>query len=229
MDRAVIERKAATLRTQVLRHVQSQEPGAENARRYLHPKYAFEMMGFAYEERPDLDMELRVVGTEKSIRRSVISGQMNRQDRVVYTSDSFAPEERRYTAAHELAHLVLHDEVIEHRRRGYHGQHTKASIKEREAEMFAAAYLMPPVWVAKDLRRRFGGLPIEVDDVLAWWLDHKDWERLLTPTADLERSRAVSVCTNVGNGHFRSMSEEYGVTSSAMAIRLLELNLMGRC
>lgn len=241
MERAAIEFMAATLRAQVLRYVQSRYPDAENARKYLHPKYAFEMKGFTYEERPDLDLELRVVGTQVSVKRSVIAGQLNRRDKTVYTSDSSTPEVKKFTAAHELAHLVLHDNVIEHRDRPYRGQRSRRSDREREADVFAAAYLMPPRWVANDLSRRFGGfgryphapclrdrLPIVVDERLAWFLDSEDWERLLTPDADIERSRAMSVCTNVGNGHFCSMSEEYGVTPPAMALRLVELNLIER-
>ena len=87
---------------------------------------------------------------------------------------------------------------------------------------------MPPKWIATDLSHRFGNLPIEVGEMLAWWLDKEDWERLLTPDADFERSKAISICTNVGNGHFRSMAEEYGVTPAAMALRFMELNLVKR-
>ena len=239
MERAAIEYMAAIFRSRVLRYVQSRYPDAANARKYLHPKYAFEMIDFDYEERPDLDLELRTAGTQTSIERTAIIGQLNRRDRIVYTSETSTPEATRFTLAHELAHLVLHSKPIEHRSRPHRGQSSRRSDKEREADKFAAAFLMPPKWVANDLSRRFGRfgrypnarelrerLPIVVDERLAWWLDREDWERLLTPDADIERSMAVSICTNVGNGHFCSMAEEYGVTPMAMALRLVELNLI---
>ena len=225
----MIQREAATLRNEVLRHVKSLFPDATNARKYLHPKYAFRMMGFIYEERPNLDMELRVVGESTGIRRSVIAGRLDRRSKVVATSESLPPEERLFTAAHELGHLVLHEHAIEHRDRPI-DLLTQRPEHEKEADAFAAAYLMPSKWIARDLESRFGSVPIRVDENLAWWLDKNDYERLLRPSedADIERAKAVSVCTNVGEGHFVSIKDEYGVTVTAMALRLIELDVIKR-
>ncbi len=229
MDKKTIHRKATTLRKQVLEYVRSRFPDAKNARQYLHPKYAFEMMGFTYEERPDLDMEMRVVGGSAGIKRSVIAGRLDRLGKTVTTSESSPPDERLFTAAHELGHLLLHGYAIEHRDRPINLL-TKRPKREREADEFAAAYLMPRKWIAKDLKNRFGSIPLRVDENLAWWLDKTDHERLLRPgkDADLERARAVSICTNIGEGHFRSIKDEYGVTATAMALRLVELDLIQR-
>lgn len=229
MDKKTIQRKAAKLRREVLKYVKSRNPCAENAKQYLHPKYAFEMLGVNYEERPDLDMELRVVGEQTHAKRSVIAGRLDRRSKAVATSERPPPAERRFTAAHELGHWVLHEEEIEHRDRPIDPRAPRPK-HEREADQFAAAYLMPPKWVAKDLERRFGMLPINVDENLAWWLDKTDHEQLLTPNADadFERAKAIAICTNVGTGHFPSLADEYGVTPTAMALRLLELDLIKR-
>ena len=224
-----MERAAGKVRRQVLADVRSRMPDAKDARRFLHPKYAFEMMGVTYEERPDLDMELRLVGERSGVKTSVIAGRLDRRRKVVATSERLSPEERRFTAAHELGHLVLHKDVIEHRDRPIDVL-TPRPKHEREADMFAAAYLMPRKWVSRDLEDRFGSLPIKVDENLAWWLDRTDHERLLEPSADadFERARAIAICTNVGGRHFRSMREVYGVTATAMAWRLIELELIKR-
>lgn len=229
MDKKTIQREAAKLRGEVLRHVKSRNPDARNAKQYLHPKYAFEMKGVTYEERPDLDLELRVVGEATSFKRSVVTGRLDRRRRVVATSERPSPAERLFTAAHELGHWVLHEDEIEHRDRPV-GAQARRPRREREADEFAAAYLMPRKWVEKDLKGRLGASPISVDENLAWWLDHTDHERLLVPNidADKERAMAIAVCTNIGMGHFRSLADEYGVTAKAMALRLMELGLIER-
>lgn len=229
MDKKTIQREAAKLRRRVLEYVTSHNPRAKNAKQYLHPKYAFEMLGVTYEERPDLDLELRVVGEQKRFKRSVIKGRLDRRNKTVATSERSSLAERRFTAAHELAHWILHKGMIEHRDRPVDVRAPRPR-REREADEFAAAYLMPSKWVAEDLERRFGSLPVNVDENLAWWLDQTDHERLLVPNADadFERAKAIAVCTNVGAGHFCSLADEYGVSAKAMALRLLELGLIKR-
>ena len=230
MDKKTIQREAAKLRRKVLESVKSRNPCAKNAKQYLHPKYAFEMLGVTYEESPDLDLELRVVNEQMRFERSsVILGCLDRPNKTVATSERSPPAERLFTAGHELGHWVLHEDETEHRDRPVDVRSPRPR-REREADEFAAAYLMPSKWVAEDLERRFGSLPVNVDENLAWWLDQTDHERLLVPNADadLERAKAIAVCTNVGAGHFCSLADEYGVSATAMALRLLELDLIKR-
>ena len=218
-----IQREAAKLRREVLEHVESCDPRAKNARLYLHPKYAFDRLGVTYEERPDLDLELRVVGEQTRFKRGVIVGRLDRRNKTVATSERLSPAERLFTAAHELGHWILHKGMIEHRDRPIVRVGPRPR-REREADEFAAAYLMPRRWVEKDLGDRFGPLPVNVDENLAWWLDQRDPERLLDqsyrdgsvavaldssrPNADADYQRAkamaIAVCTNVGAGHFCS-------------------------
>ena len=228
MDKKTIRREAVRLRKQVLEHVKLRCPTAENARRYLHPRFAFEMMGFVYEERPDLDLELRVLGEPSGVKRTVIAGRLDRLNKTVATSERQPPAERLFTAAHELGHLVLHADEIQHRDRPIDLLAKQKPLIERQADVFAAAYLMPARWIAKDLESRFGSSPVVVNEFLAWWLDPTDYERFLRPNkdADFERAKAVSVCNCVGGEHFTSLAEAYGVTPTAMAYRLLELGLI---
>ena len=230
VDKKTIQREAAKLRRKVLEYVTSRNPCARNAKQYLHPKYAFEMLGVTYEECPDLDLELRVVGEQMRFgRSSVIVGCLDRPNKTVATSERSPLAERRFTAAHELGHWALHEDETEHRDRPVDVRSPRPS-REREADEFAAAYLMPRNWVTEDLRARFGTLPVNVDENLAWWLDQTDHERLLVPNADadFERAKAIAVCTNVGAGHFCSLADEYSVSATAMALRLLELDLIKR-
>ena len=228
IDKKTIEREVVKLRKQVLDYVKTRYPEAENARRYLHPRYAFEMMGFVYEERPDLDLELRVLGESMGVKRTVIAGRLDRLNKTVATSERQPPAERLFTAAHELGHLVLHKDEIQHRDRPIDLLAKQRPPLERQADVFAAAYLMPARWIVKDFESRFGSSPIVVNEILAWWLDQTDYERLLRPDkdADFERAKAVAVCKCVGRERFSSIAEAYGVTPTAMAYRLLELDLI---
>ena len=174
VDKKTIQREAAKLRRKVLEYVTSRNPCARNAKQYLHPKYAFEMLGVTYEECPDLDLELRVVGEQMRFgRSSVIVGCLDRPNKTVATSERSPLAERRFTAAHELAHWVLHKGMTEHRDRPIVRVGPRPK-REREADEFAAAYLMPRKWVTEDLRARFGTLPVNVDEDLAWWLDRTE-------------------------------------------------------
>lgn len=231
MDRKTIQREAARLRQEVMYYVQKCHPNATDAKVFLDPKYAFDYLGFDYEERHDLDLELRLVGEVAGIRRSRITGRFDRLNKVVAVSQSVQVEERRFAAAHELGHIVLHKNIVEHRDRPLgRTQAGSRPVHEMEADVFAAAYLMPKKWVEGDLRERFGDVPVEVNENLAWWLDRTDHDHLLRleQEADFERAKAVVICTNIGSGHFRSMKDEYRVTITAMALRLMELNLIQR-
>lgn len=225
MDRE-IRKKAAELRRQVLEYIKRKHPHASNARQYLHPKYAAEMLSYDFQVRADLDVELRLVDAKAKAKRGVITGLLDRENRVIAVSERYSPEEQRYSGAHELGHLRLHPHLpTMHRDRL---DHSTSDPLERQAEAFAAAYLMPSKWIKRDVKARFGGGPIRITEDLAWWLDRDDQDRLLGSDPDVvfEAALAIATCTNIGNGHFRSMCGEYGVTAMAMARRLIELDLV---
>lgn len=228
MDRRTIDRKAVSLRRDVMAFVQQRFPDAANPRDYLHPKYAAEFLGYAFEERGDLDLELRSVDDAARKKVGVITGLLDRKERKIAVSERFSPAEKRFAGAHELGHLRLHPfvETI-HRDRLPKGSRTPRSRTEVEADWFAATYLMPKKWIERDVEEKYGERPIRVGPGLLWWLSPDDPDRFELPSADeLDVEKAIATCTNIGSGHFVSLADEYGVSVEAMARRLRELNLV---
>ena len=210
-----------------MKEVMRQHPDPTNARLYLHPRYAATVLGYDFQVRGDLDAELRSVDAAAARKRGVITGLLDRDERVIAVSERYSPEEQRFTGAHELGHLVLHPDLpTMHRDRN--DRPTRDPL-ERDANQFAAAYLMPAKWIRDDILDKFGECPLRVNDTLAWWLDREDPERFLHADRkrDVDLALAVASCTSLGNGHFCSMHNEYGVTAQAMAWRLIDLEVIG--
>ena len=135
----------------------------------------------------------------------------------------------RFTAAHELGHCLLH-RLTEHHRE-FHvdpGQSQVRSLKEAEADRFAAQYLMPEKLVRTCVKASFGVKQIIVDERNAFWLDGGNFEHLLDwETDDLRRELAVARCgRNFQGTQIDSLHVQFRVSPSAMAIRLEELNLV---
>lgn len=208
-----------------MNEVQRRQPTVTNARQFLHPRYAAEVLGYEFQVRGDLDLELRSVDATAARKRGVITGLLDREKHVIAVSERYSPEEQRFAGAHELGHLILHPDLPRmHRDRS----DRPTTGTERSADQFAAAYTMPVKWVRDDVRDKFRQYPIKVTDTLAWWLDREDPERFLhsNPEQDLDLAVAVASCSTTGSGHFLSLREEYGVTGQAMAWRLIGLKAM---
>ena len=227
MDRKKIQQKAAELRQRVVQGLQERDEEPKNAKHYLDPRHAADQLGYDVEVRGDLDAELRLVDDRARAKRGVITGLLAREERRVAVSDRFSPQEQRFALAHELAHSVLHPQLPVMHRSRLDG--SKGDPKEREADAFAAEYLMPVKWLRTHLKRKFGECPVRVTETLAWWLDRQEPERFLhsTPEDDYALALAIANCSNIGGGRFASMAEEYGVSAQAMAWRLIELKLFG--
>jgi len=73
---------------------------------------------------------------------------------LIGVNSSEAPVRQRFTIAHEIAHFMLHpqkDAFVDFRKELSRGE-TKP-VRERHADMFAAALLMPRKALLKDFRR----------------------------------------------------------------------------
>ena len=221
-----IRRYAAKERQDTIAWMRQRFPDERNWKELLHPRLAIERHGYEYEERGDLDLELRVVGSPKVWKRSVCSGLLDRVGRLVAVSERSSPEERRFSAGHELGHINLHPDMEAAHRDRLTGRKEKRPRREREADLFAVYYLMPKKWVISDVLQKFGSVPIVVDEHVAWWLDRDDHERFYEARFAKELAMAVAGCSTLGGAHFRSLKEEYAVSAEAMAKRLQELSLI---
>lgn len=69
---------------------------------------------------------------------------------------------------------------------------------------------------------------LRFSDVIAYHLDPNNPDRLLySPKESGERELALARCTRFNNQHLVSLAQQFGVSDSAMAIRLKELELVG--
>ena len=221
-----IRRLAAQERQATIDWMRRRSPREQNPRRFLHPQFAVERLGYRYEERGDLDLELRLVGTQKVRKRAPCSGLLDRNNRLVAVSERSSPQERRFSAGHELGHLVLHPDMeAAHRDRPVRPDE-RLPPREREANSFSACYTMPQKWVINDVKTKFGQVPIVVTEDWIWHLDPADYERFYEVRFKDELAMALATCSNRGGDHFLSMKDEYDVSAEAMAKRLQELSLI---
>jgi Zn-dependent peptidase ImmA (M78 family) len=155
-----------------------------------------------------------------------VAGVFDGQSSAVRISRRFPPEVRRFTTAHELAHALLHGTSVLHRDRGIDGKITPArSPTETEADLFASYFLMPEKLVRQTFTDMFLVEHFELNEQTAFALgsDLKSLrERCRTPR---ELGRFLAGAHFFNDNHFRSIAEQFQVSTEAMAIRLEELRL----
>jgi Zn-dependent peptidase ImmA (M78 family) len=103
------------------------------------------------------------------------------------------------------------------------------SPREKEADLFAADLLMPPKAVEDAFSRLFGA-PVEgsrIDDGQAYCLTGAQMTaRQLMQMTREARARLVADALSMTFGQARSLAEIFGVSNSAMAYQLLDLELV---
>jgi Zn-dependent peptidase ImmA (M78 family) len=191
----------------------------------LEPEIAAYVLGVKYE----FHQELILLNRQSS--KYEIAGLLDRQSGKIAVAEQFPDEAIRFTGAHEIGHWVLHEDETMHRDRPVKGLDTKTWArpqKEREADYFAACFLMPEKLVKEALESTFmcSGQFI-FDDTAAFWLNPSDPDALLRADAgSLDRALALSTAQSYGGRHINSLAEQFRVSVTTMAIRLHELNLI---
>lgn len=146
-------------------------------------------------------------------------------------SPSFSTPEQTFTAAHELGHAALHPPMKNHRDRpaSWDGNRVRRSDQEREADTFAACFLMPMERILYEYGRRFPLGPFVPTDEFAFALfgtSLYDVRSRLSSRLDCARELAkASQCNGV---LFEPLFKRFGVSINAMSIRLIEAGLSSR-
>lgn len=190
------------------------------------PRIAAMVSGYDYHEHPtlgDTQFNRHSTGTR-------IADLIDRQSNKIAVATEFGDKVQLFTGAHEIGHLVLPEDTVMHRDRAFDGSPLQAprAPAERQADRFAACFLMPQ----KLLRERFGFMfcctgQLRFSDVIAYHLDPNNPDRLFySPKESGERELALARCTRLNNQHLVSLAQQFGVSDSAMAIRLKELELV---
>lgn len=159
--------------------------------------------------------------------RSEVAGVIDRDRLEVAISSRFVGELQRFTLAHELGHFVLHAGTGLHRDRALDGSGASrpSSPQEREADYFAAAFLMPERLVRQEFERRFGTRRFELNEDTAFGLGNG------SSAGSRRRDDLHLRLARASHFHgrpFLSLAQQFQVSDGAMAIRLEELGLVAR-
>lgn len=188
----------------------------------LQPGVAIAIQGFKMESR---DFIGNVWDRGK---HTEVAGQLDRTNRKVLISSRYPRAVQNFTAAHELAHLLLHPDLdVMHRELPLDGPGQQRSWEEREADWFASEFLMPEKQLRKEFALRFGEGSFYLNDDTAFALCNTSLSSvLLRCRCPRDISFLLSEANAFGGYSFISLAKLFNVSSKAMAIRLDQLALV---
>ena len=218
-----IERQTGNLQRLILK--QLFPPEHSDYFSVLEPENAASVLGLSYQ----IEETLGNFGSGKD--HFEVAGSIDRNRSVISVSRQFPLEVRRFTGAHEIGHWVLHQDEVMHRDRPIKGlpfSQQKLSPKEREANYFAACFLVPEKLLLKTYRSLFGEPPFQFDESTSFFLAHDDPDRLIRPEqGSLDRELSLACHEPFHNGQkFKSLAEQFRVSATTMAIRLREVGIV---
>jgi hypothetical protein len=224
-----IDERVRQLQLTILQSQEELSPGSgiENPIRLLKAPVWSHFLAVEYSE---------VAGLEKFWRGGIYYqtlGIADPEERVIAVEYGQPPETRRFTAAHELAHLELHNVCGLHRDRAIFApgdRNSPSTPREVEANYFAAAFLVPRKLLRRECERRFGNLPLVLTDETAYWLTQNN-SNLIFNSED--RVKAFAFCaasaTSFDGRHFKSLSEFFEVSCSVVAYALINRQFILPC
>lgn len=226
MDKVYIEQAARSLQIDIWKWRESMLTSIPELVAMLDPALAAQYLGVLYEERPSLGR----FGFRGS--QFEVAGALDRNARRILLSQVFPWDQRRFTAAHEIGHWILHpNEVSIHRDRPINGlteTFYSKPAKEREADYFAACFLIPRKLLIRVLEENFQtSLPFRFDDAAAFYLRPDDPGSLTWADTDsFDRGMALATARSYAGRHFTSLARTFQVSPSTIAIRLQESDLI---
>lgn len=223
MDYAKIEQETRLLQYELWTRAKNKYSlGVPPLSQIFDPRAAAAFFGYSYEILPNL--RFGFLGREEPFEAA---GIIDHESQQIYLSGRFPYTTQRFTGAHEIGHLIMHPGLRHHRDRPITGTQTNRSLQEREADYFAACFLAPKKQVHDAFIARFGEPPKALTETLASLLKGAHAHELLNaPTNSLELELAFATSTRFGMKQFHSMSTEFGLSPTAMALRIRELELV---
>ena len=158
-----------------------------------------------------------------------VAGIIDASERTVQISRRFEAPFRKFTAAHELGHALLHDAQGLHRDRALDGSELGISRNrtEWEADIFATYFLMPEKQVRAVFEQAFKAPVFVLNDETAFALTAGDLEALRATLSEVrDLSILLARTTQYDGVQFYSLAEQFGVSAGTMAIRLEELRVV---
>mgnify|MGYP000453360280 CR=1 FL=1 len=225
-QRASVEKSAHALQRELWKHRKSIFGSTEvKPLTVIDPKAAATILGLTMEEVNPLPWATNESGNFE------VAGLFNRAEKRISISNRLPRSTWRFTASHELGHYILHPGVVElHRDKPLDGSEDvlAPNAVERQANWFAAAFLMPQKLVTQEFVARFGtALPLKISKDIAFGLARGRYLELLPPKITAKKLAFELASSIYFHGEsFESLTTVFSVSTSAMAYRLLELGLI---
>jgi len=161
--------------------------------------------------------------------RVTLAGLLDRDKSLIAVSARLSLEIRRFTAAHEIGHFVLHPEITSLREDPRTDAALRAplrSVRGKEADLFAAELLMPERFFNQVFANLWGDDDIDggqLDDDRAYYLTQgKLSARDISKLSRLERAKLVAREIPMTTADALPMAEIFGVSPTAAGIQLLD-------
>lgn len=190
----------------------------------LDPAIAARVTGYTYEQVAGFGKSTRSIGSE-------VAGELDRQAKRIRVSAQFPLHIQRFTAAHELGHACLHQDVRMHRDRPLDAPRRASGTRDKhewEADKFAVFFLMPEKLVRQRFQELFQCTIFAFDDDTIFALNQVDSPDLYRRGKETIRLRSRTLAsTTIYNGrHFDCLADQFRVSVETMAIRLEELDMI---
>ncbi|WP_250463216.1 ImmA/IrrE family metallo-endopeptidase [Caballeronia sp. GAFFF2] len=224
MDHEKIEQEARRLHYEIWHKRKLLFPfGEPEPAKMCAPDIAARVLDIDYEYRTNLGA-FRVDGTTYAV-----AGILDRRRGIVSVATRFGDKSTRFTGAHEIGHHLLHPGEHFHRDRPLTSQ-SPGKLRppiEREADYFAACFLASRRLTLEAFSVRFGRAPLMLDDNVAFHLKGaKAHELMRATTGSGDFAAAVASARSFNGRRFPSLADHFGLSVSAMAHRLQELDLV---
>lgn len=220
MDKKLIEKKSRELLVKLWTKAKSQIGDKCSPFDILNPEYAAKELGVEFKEIESLGSY-----TAQGVTFEV-AGIIDRKKKTISISNRFDKKVKRFTAAHEIGHYLLHEELISHRDKPLSGSELKKDKIEREADYFASCFLMPRKLVIEEFKDIFGTDPLKIDETLRFALGYKNQNKFFSnKNKPLFYEKLLASASTVSGQNVIPIADRFKVSKEAMAIRLEELKL----
>lgn len=227
MDRSDIEKEVRRLQFEVWSQRRLLWPlGEPRVEAMFDPPVVARSLGLEYEIRDSIS------ALDSRGGKMEAAGTLDRKRGVIAVSSRFGYGTQRFTGAHEIGHYVLHPSIgdgVAHRDRPVFELVAAGRPRpELEADYFAACLLVPMKPLVSAFEARFGTRkPLPLTDAVAFHVcGARAHELFAAPAGSLAFAKAVAGARSFDTRRFPSLSEQFGVSLSAMAIRLQEAGLV---
>lgn len=189
----------------------------------IDPELALNSLGF------DVYSDKALGQFEEGAGTYEVAGLLDRDRSSVHVGVRYAPEIRRFTLAHELGHVLLHQGTGLHRDQPLDGSSSvrASNPMETQANNFASYFLMPEKHVRAVFRSVFLTNYFQLTEETAFALFGQSLQAVqqrFRTTRDL--SRFLASAESYNGAPFESLARQFKVSIEAMAIRLEELRLV---